>query len=243
MNKIHCVIIDDEPLARTCIMDYVSQVDFLNPVGSGSHPLELTQILEREKVDLVFLDIQMPVMNGIEYLKMTKEPPMVVLTTAYPSYALEGFELDVLDYLVKPITFNRFFKAASKVKEYHELKIRGSMETPLEVEQPDYFFIKCDYRFDKIFFDDILYVEGMQNYVTIHTVQGKFVTLLNMKGIEEKLNFPAFMRVHKSFIAALPKVQCVENNQLIIGSARIPISRNYREAVMQAVLGERLWKK
>ncbi|MEO6730794.1 MAG: response regulator, partial [Ferruginibacter sp.] len=123
---LKCVAIDDEPLARECIANYVREIDFLQLTGMGNNPVDLTRLLDEQPVDLIFLDIQMPVMNGIEFLKMTLHPPMVILTTAYPSYALEGFQLDVLDYLVKPITFNRFFKAVSKAKDYYHLRERSS---------------------------------------------------------------------------------------------------------------------
>src|SRR5580765_1321559 len=118
---LKCVAIDDEPLARECIANYVREIDFLELAGTGNNPVDLTRLLDEKEVDLIFLDIQMPVINGIEFLKMASNPPMVIITTAYPSYALEGFQLDVLDYLVKPITFNRFFKAVNKAKDYHHL--------------------------------------------------------------------------------------------------------------------------
>src|ERR1700759_4312265 len=163
---INCVIIDDEPLAREGLANYVREVDFLNLGGSGENPLELLHLIDQQKVDLIFLDIQMPKMNGIEFLKIMQKPPMVVITTAYPSYALEGFQLNVLDYLLKPIIFERFFKAAAKAKDYYKL-LTGDPAKKAE----DYFFIKCGSKYEKIFFDDILYVEGMQNYVTIFTVK------------------------------------------------------------------------
>ncbi len=118
---INCVVVDDEPLARECIINYINQVDFLKLAGTGSNPVELMQLMDTHPIELIFLDIRMPVMSGIDFLRMAKSPPMVIITTAYPSYALEGFQLDVLDYLVKPVTFERFFKAANKAKEYHEL--------------------------------------------------------------------------------------------------------------------------
>src|SRR3569833_1182280 len=166
---MNCVIVDDEPLAREGLANYVREVDFLNLTGVCENPLELLPLFDKNIIDLVFLDIQMPKMNGIEFLKIMQKPPMVVITTAYPSYALDGFQLNVLDYLLKPITFERFFKAAAKARDYHKLLTAnpaGSVE--------DYFFIKCGGKFEKIFFDDILYIEGMQNYVTIYTAKGKY---------------------------------------------------------------------
>ena len=241
---LKCVAIDDEPLARECIANYVREIDFLQLTGTGNNPIDLTRLLDEQKVDLIFLDIQMPVINGIEFLKMTPNPPMVIITTAYPSYALEGFQLDVLDYLVKPITFNRFFKAVSKAKDYHNL-LAKSTNTDLTKEDStaDYFFIKCDYKYERIYFNDILYIEAMQNYVTIYTIKGKYMTLLYLKNVEQNLGKESFIRVHKSYIVSIPKIESIENNEIIIGSFRIPISRNYRDEVIGRVVNKRLWKK
>lgn len=241
---LQCVAIDDEPLARECIANYVREIDFLQLTGTGNNPVDLTRLLGEKQVDLVFLDIQMPVMNGIEFLKMTQNPPMVIITTAYPSYALEGFQLDVMDYLVKPITFNRFFKAVSKAKDYHQLLEKsGQGSTSNNSITEDYFFIKCDYKYERIYFDDILFVEAMQNYVTIYTTKGKYITLLYMKSVEQNLDKNLFIRVHKSYIVSVPKIEAIENNGILIQSHRIPISRNYREQVLEKVVNNRLWKK
>jgi DNA-binding LytR/AlgR family response regulator len=239
---LNCVTIDDEPLARECIVNYINEIDFLQSVGTGNNPLELTKLLDDQKVDLIFLDIQMPVINGIEFLKMAAHPPMVIITTAYPSYALESFQLDVLDYLVKPITFNRFFKAVNKAKDYHQLLTRS---TPAEQPktEPDYFFIKCDYKYERIYFDEILYVQALQNYVTIFTAKGKYVTLLSLKNVEEKLDGKFFIRVHKSFIVSISKIEAIENSEIVIQSHRIPLSRNYHDQVLSQVVNDRLWKK
>ena len=233
---INCVIIDDEPLAREGLANYVREVDFLNLGGIGENPLDLLHLIDQQTVDLIFLDIQMPKMNGIEFLKIMQKPPMVVITTAYPSYALEGFQLNVLDYLLKPITFERFFKAAAKARDYHKL-LNGDHAKQNE----DYFFIKCGNKYEKIPFEDILYVEGMQNYVNIYTNKGKFVTMLSLKGLEENLNERSFIRVHKSYIVAVNKINGIEGNEIFIQSNRIPISRNYRQEVLEKVLSKRLW--
>lgn len=241
---LKCVTIDDEPLARECIANYVNEIDFLQLTGTGSNAIELSRLIDQHQVDLVFLDIHMPVMNGIEYLKMTAKPPMVIITTAYPSYALESFQLDVLDYLVKPITFNRFFKAVTKAKDYHQLLQRSAqLNTTNSLAEADHFFIKCDYKYERIYFDDILFVEAMQNYVTIYTTKGKYITLLYMKNVEQNLDKRLFIRVHKSYIVAASKIESIENNEIIIGSHRIPISRNYRDDVIQKVVHDKLWKK
>lgn len=235
---INCVIIDDEPLAREGLASYVREVDFLSLSGVCENPLELLPLIDRQAADLIFLDIQMPKMNGIEFLKILQKPPMVIITTAYPSYALEGFQLNVLDYLLKPITFERFFKAATKARDYYKL-LTGD---PAKQDE-DYFFIKCGSKYEKVFFEDILYVEGMQNYVTIYSTRGKYVTMLSLKSLEEKLAGTAFIRVHKSFIASITKIDGIEGNELFIQNSRIPISRNYREQVIERVISKRLWDK
>ncbi|ASU35441.1 LytR/AlgR family response regulator transcription factor [Mucilaginibacter xinganensis] len=233
---INCVIIDDEPLAREGLASYVRTVDFLNLSGVCENPLELLPLIDRGAADLIFLDIQMPKMNGIEFLKILQKPPMVIVTTAYPSFALEGFQLNVLDYLLKPITFERFFKAAAKAKDYHKL-LTGNPAKQAE----DYFFIKCASKYEKIFFDDILYIEGMQNYVMIYSTKGKYMTMLSLKSLEEKLPEGNFIRAHKSFLAAIVKIDGIEGGELFIGNSRIPISRSYREKVIERVVSKRLW--
>lgn len=240
---LNCVTIDDEPLAREGIGNYIREIDFLRLVGSGSNPVELIQLLDDQAIDLVFLDIQMPIMNGIDFLKMAQNPPMIIITTAYPSYALEGFQLDVLDYLLKPITFNRFFKAVNKAKNYAQMQLASASEPSSAPEVEDYFFIKCENKYEKIYFADILYIQAMQNYVIIHTTKGKYITLLYLKNVEQYLEGQAFMRVHKSYIVAIPKIEAIDNNELLIQAHRIPISRNYKDRVLKQIVDDKLWKK
>ncbi|QEM05519.1 response regulator transcription factor [Mucilaginibacter rubeus] len=241
---MNCVIIDDEPLAREGLASYVREVDFLNLTGTCENPLELIKLLDHQAIDLIFLDIQMPKMNGIDFLKIMQKPPMVIITTAYPSYALEGFQLNVLDYLLKPITFDRFFKSANKAKDYHRLLNNWSQPgTPKTDADEGNFFIKCGNKYEKIYFDEILYVEGMQNYVTIFTAKGKYITLLNLKSLEQNLDSKLFIRVHKSYIVSTGKIDGIEGNDIFIGQHRIPISRNYREQVIRQVVANKLWDK
>lgn len=241
---INCVIIDDEPLAREGLALYVGEVEFLSLVGTGENPLDLIGLLDHNRVDLVFLDIQMPKMSGIDFLKITRNPPLVIITTAYPSYALEGFQLNVLDYLLKPITFERFVKSATKAKDYHRLVSQSeSVSSPKTQVEADYFFIKCDLKYEKLFFEDILYIEGMQNYVTIFTYKGKYITLLTLKGLVQHLSSPTFIRVHKSYLVSSSKIEGIDGNEIVIQSHRIPISRNYRDQVLATVLSNRVWKK
>jgi len=239
---IRCVIVDDEPLAREGLTNYVKEIDFLQLAAVCDNPVTLIKILEEQPADLIFLDIQMPKMSGIDFLKLAKNPPMVIITTAYPTYALEGFQLNVLDYLLKPITFDRFFKAVTKAKEYYQLTHKPAANDP--VAQPtDYFFIKCGNKYEKILFDDILYVEGMQNYVSIYTSRGKYITLLYIKNLEENLDPQQFIRVHKSYIVSIRKIEGIEGNEIFMQQNRIPMSRNYREQVIKQVVQNKLWDK
>jgi two-component system, LytTR family, response regulator len=233
---LSCIIVDDEPLAREGMANYVRETGFLQLAGACGDPLALMQLLDTQPVDLLFLDIQMPKMSGIDFLKITPNPPMVIITTAYPSFALEGFQLNVLDYLLKPITFDRFLKSAAKAKDYHQLRNKPAGAS-------DHFFIKCGSKYEKIYFDDILYVEGMQNYVAIHTTKGKYITLLYLKNLEQNLDGQAFIRVHKSFIAAIGKIDSIEGGDIHIGGHRVPMSRNYREQVIEKVVANKLWDK
>jgi len=221
--------------------NYVREVDFLRLTGVCENPLELTRLLGQEPVDLVFLDIQMPKMNGLDFLKMVQHPPMVIITTAYPTYAIEGFQLNVLDYLLKPITFDRFFKSVNKAKDYYHL-ITRSNPSPVD-PAAGYFFIRCGSKYEKIFFNQILYIEGMQNYITIYTEKGKYVTLLYLKNLEENLDSRSFIRVHKSYIVSIDKIEGIEGNEIFIKGNRIPMSRNYREEVIQRVVAGNLWDK
>ncbi|NAS11147.1 LytR/AlgR family response regulator transcription factor [Poritiphilus flavus] len=239
---IRCAVIDDEPLARECLVNYIQKIDFLDLVGEGPDPTALLNIANRQTLDLVFLDIQMPIMTGIEYLKSTKVRPMVILTTAYPSYALQGFELDVLDYMVKPITMERFLKGANKAKDYL-LLAKGDNNANKSGAPPEYFFVKCESVYEKIFFDEVEYVQALQNYVVIYTSGSKYVTLMSMKRIESLLGASQFIRVHKSYLVALDKIQSVENTRLHLTSATIPLSRNYKINVFEHVLNKSFLKK
>ena len=248
---INCVIIDDEPLAREGLASYVRDIEFLHLVDTCENPVELIRLMNRYTIDLIFLDIQMPKMNGLDFLKAVQKPPIVVITTAYPTYALDGFQLNVLDYLLKPITFDRFFKSVKKASDYYHLinkpdpAVAGKTDASAAKPDPatDYFFIRCGSKYEKIHFDQILYVEGMQNYITIYTQKGKFVTLLYLKNLEENLDRQRFIRVHKSYIVSIDKIEGIEGNEIFIQSHRIPISRNYREQVLRQVVANKLWDK
>ena len=241
---INCVIVDDEPLARAGLTDFVQDVDFLELNDTCENPLQLIKLLETRHVDLIFLDIQMPKMSGLDFLRITKKPPMVILTTAYPNFALEGFQLNVLDYLLKPITFDRFLMSATKARDYQRFltfSADGKKERPAQME--DYFFIRCGNKYEKIFFDDVLYLESMQNYVNIITIKGKYTTLTNLKLLELNFNGNLFMRVHKSYMVSLRRIESIEGNEIFIQSFRIPLSRSYRDHVLAVAVNNKLIDK
>ena len=240
--KLKSVIVDDEPLAGEGLAKYVEVIDFLELTAIAQNPIELNKILEKERIDLIFLDIQMPYMTGLDFLRIKTNLPMVILTTAYPNYALEGFQFDAVDYLLKPITFNRFFKAANKAKEWYALKNQRS-ETAAPISEPDFLFIKCENRYEKILIEEILFIQALQNYVIIHTGRGKYMTLLPLKTVEEYLDPTKFLRVHKSYLVAISKVESIDSTELIIQTHPIPISRNLREQVIEVVVKSKLLSK
>lgn len=239
---IRCVIIDDEPIARKGLKEYVQDVEFLQLAGEFDNPLKATEILMKEKIDLLFLDIQMPKMTGMEFLKTLSHPPMVIFTTAYPQYAIEGFELNAIDYLLKPFSFERFWKAVMKARGLKESSSPPVVTTTVPAE-PDFFFIKSDNKLVKIQYDEILFVEALQNYVAVHTINKKYITYLTFRSIEEHLPASRFIRTHKSFIVAANKVESIEGNDITIGQHHIPISRTEREHVLQQLLQNKLLKR
>ncbi|MBD0332637.1 MAG: response regulator transcription factor [Chitinophagaceae bacterium] len=240
--KINCIIIDDEPLARKGLREYINDVEFLNLIGEFESPVKATNVLSEGVVQLLFLDIQMPKITGLDFLKTLQHAPPVIFTTAYPQYALDGFELNALDYLVKPISFDRFLKAALKAKEYYEVRQKNNIATESTTPQ-DHFFIKADNKLVKILYSDILFVEALQNYVNIHTTTGKYITYLTFKSVEGYLPADQFVKVHKSYIVAASKVSSIEGNDIRIGQHYIPISRNLKEEVMEKLLGNRFLKR
>jgi len=237
---LRCVIIDDEPIARKGLKEYMQDASFLQLAGEFDNPLKAADILMREKIDLLFLDIQIPKMTGMEFLKTLSHPPMVIFTTAYPQYAVEGFEWNAIDYLLKPFSFERFWKAVLKAKSIYETI---TATAPPAANEPDYFFIKTDNKLVKIAYDDILYVEALQNYVAVYTTEKKYITYLTFKSIEEHLPATRFIKTHKSYIVAAAKVQSIEGNDITIGSYHVPISRTERETVLQQLIQNRLLRR
>lgn len=237
--KINCIIIDDEPLARKGLKEYIADVDFLHLNGEFENPLKATEVISEGSVQLLFLDIQMPKITGIDFFKTLQQAPPVIFTTAYPQYALDGFNLNALDYLVKPISFERFLQAALKAKEYYELRFKNSAAE----KQQEYFYIKADGKLVKLFYDSILLIEAVQNYVNIYTSEKKYISYLTFKSVEEYLPATDFIKVHKSYIVSRQKIESIEGNDIKIGSHHIPISRNLKEEVMEKLLGNRFLKR
>jgi len=226
MNRINCLIVDDDPAALDLLEHYIGRVYFLNLVEKCQHAIEAMQILEENQVDLLFLDIHMPDVNGIQFLKSIISKPAVIFTTGYREYALEGFELDVIDFLLKPFDFERFLKAVNKANNL----ISKTVRQPVTVRKPHQFiFVKADYKLIKINVDDIFFIEGLKDYIKIYTRQKLILTLMSMSAIEEKLPADEFFRVHRSYIISLGKIDSVSRHRVIIGEKFIPISVPYRD--------------
>ena len=240
---ISCVIIDDEPLARKGMREYISDVDFLHLAGEYDNPLKATEMISRGEAQLLFLDIQMPKITGLEFMKTLQKPVPVIFTTAFPQYALDGFDLNALDYLVKPISFDRFLKAALKAKEYYEVRQKNDADKTPIAEVGDYFFIKADNKLVKVLFNDILFIEALQNYVVVYTQEKKLITYLTFKSVEEYLPSSQFIKVHKSFIVSATKIDSIEGNDIRIGQHYIPISRNLKDEVMGKLLKGKFLKR
>ncbi|MBA2407576.1 MAG: response regulator transcription factor [Chitinophagales bacterium] len=225
---LRCIIIDDEPLALEVLENYIQRMADLQLIRKCSNALEAFQSLNNERVDLLFLDIQMPVIDGLSFLKSLKNPPAVILTTAYPNHAIEGFDLNVADYLLKPISFERFLKAVNKVIEQH--KIQGDGDT-----QSDYMFMKVDSKLVRVNYADITYIEGMKDYLKIYTKEKLLVVHQTMKKIEEILPKSRFIRVHKSYMVSLGAVNSIVGNFVEINGKEIPIGANYKDDLIRLV--------
>ena len=238
--KLNCLIIDDEPLARKGLNEYVDEIEFLHRIASCENALRASQFLNDQKVDLIYLDIHMPKLSGIDLLKSLKHPPLTIFTTAYADYAIEGYTLDVIDYLVKPITFERFLRASQKALEFYQLKARAETNT---TGQEEYFFVKCDSKFEKVNFRDVSFIEAMQNYAVIHVPGRKLIAYITLTSLENQLPKDRFIKVHKSYLISVPHIQAIEGNEIHIDTARIPISRNLRDDVIRQIMGSRLFKR
>jgi DNA-binding LytR/AlgR family response regulator len=226
---LRCIAIDDEPLALELLEDNISKVPFLDLVASCSNPLEAMKVLQHETIDLIFLDIQMPGLTGLQFIKSIAVKPMCILITAYEKYALEGYELNVVDYLVKPVSLDRFIKACNKAWELYQLKNKKGTE-----EIQPYFFINADYSLVKVVFADIMWVEGLKDYLKIHLKSSSkpLVARLTMKAMEEQLPPSMFVRVQKSFIVSKDYITSIRKNSVFINDVEIPVGDNYKDAIL-----------
>lgn len=228
---IRCIAIDDEPLALELLEDNISKLPYLHLIASCDNALDAMKIMEHEKTDLIFLDIQMPGLTGLQFIQSMTVKPMIILITAYERFALEGFNLDVTDYLLKPVSLDRFMKACNKAKELFELK-QAPKENTL-TSGPGYFFVNVDYSMLKVTTSDIVYIEGLKDYIKIHlkSSQKPVVTRMPMKTIEELLPTSAFLRIHKSYIISIAFITAIRKSSLFIGAVELPVSDNYRDAI------------
>jgi two-component system LytT family response regulator len=237
---LKCIAVDDEPLALDIIEDYISKVPFLELVKRTENAIEALQLVQAGGIDLVFLDIQMPDLTGIQFLKIANNKASYILTTAYSQYALESYDLNVSDYLLKPIAFDRFYKAVEKVHNQHKTAVEPAPVVPVPAVAPvpspaavqpvqDFIFVKTEHKIQKIELDDILYIEGLKDYISIYTKTERIITLQNMKKMEETLPSHEFIRVHKSYIIALDKIESIERSRITICGKIIPIGDTYRD--------------
>jgi len=236
--KYNCLVVDDEHLARTLLENYISKIPTLNLVGKCKNPLEAFAIFEKTKIDIIFLDIEMPELTGIEFLKTLTDPPVVIITTAYQEYALESYQFDVTDYLLKPFSLERFLKAVNKATKLMEMKNQSvlSTEHPLiESIEQKFLNIKVDHKIRRIDLNKILYIEGLKEYVTVFTDKEKLVTLESLKKLEYSLPVNHFIRIHKSYIAAIDKITALDGNQVYLDKIILPVGKVYRDLVVKKV--------
>ncbi len=223
MRELNCLIIDDEPIAREGILDYCNEISSLNVVALCKNVFQANHFLENNQIDLIFLDINMPLVSGIDWLKDLKNSPSIIMTTAYEEYALESFEYNVLDYLVKPISFERFLKAVNKVNHYYDSDTENKV-----------LFLKSKKQLKKIRMIDILFVEAMQNYIKVVTLEEIIITHISLKSFKDQLPEDNFIQTHKSYIVSKYKVDKITENQIIIGDYKIPISIRLRKAILNS---------
>jgi len=227
---LRCLAVDDEPLALELLEDNIRQVPFLELAGKCSNAMEAMKFLNEETVDLIFLDVQMPGLTGLQFIKSLTQKPMIILVTAYEKFALQGFDLDVVDYLVKPVPLDRFIKACNKARELHGLRTKqGETETAT----PEYFFVNVDYSLLKVEFADIQWIEGLKDYIKINlkSTSRPVVTRMSMKALEEQLPASKFIRIHKSYIVSIASITSIRKNSVFIGPAEFPVGDNYKDAL------------
>lgn len=236
MNKIKCLVVDDEELARTLLVNYIDRLPDLELMGQCTNPLEARAILQHQSIDLLFLDIQMPEMSGVEFLKTLAQQPFVVFTTAYKEYALEGYELNVVDYLLKPFSFERFVQAVNKTTDLLQLQQKANQSEKgerISTFKDTHILVKSEHKIYRILYQDISHIKSMREYVAFNTPNGRILSLGSLKKLEIDLPKGQFMRIHKSYIIATQKVTALEGNMVHIGKEKLPIGASYRETVLK----------
>ncbi len=237
MYKLKCVVVDDEPIAREYLSDYVGKMPQLELLASFSRATDAFEMVESGQADVLFLDIQMPGLNGLDFLKTLQNKPAVILTTAYSEYALQGYELDVTDYLLKPISFDRFARAVNKVVGKREARTTPEVRvTDSAADLRNFLFVKSGYKSVRVNFSEIAYIEGLKEYVVLHTREKKYTKLDRMKNLESQLSELGFLRIHKSYIVALDKIDAVYGNTVEVMGVKLPIGRIYKP-IIEKVLG------
>lgn len=229
---MRCIAIDDEPLGLDLLQDSIGKIPFLGLAGTFTNPLEALALLQREPIDLVFVDIQMPGLTGLQFIESLAHPPLVILVTAYEQYALQGFQLNVVDYLLKPVAFDRFLKACTRAQELHQLRHGAARK------EGGHFFVSADYSQLKVVYADIVYIEGLKDYIRIHLRgAGKpVVSRMSLKALEEQLP-PSFLRVHKSYIVSNDCITAVKRSSISLGSVEIPVGESYRDVLERITAG------
>lgn len=232
------LIVDDEYHARKLLSEYVSKLPFLELVGKAANVFEAMDVLRKEKVDIMLSDIQMPEITGLEFIRSLKNPPAIIFTTAYSEYAVESYELDVVDYLLKPIAFPRFLQAINKVIERRsnditEKPVINNIERQVESQEEESIVIKSGYKFYRINYNDLLYIEGQREYVTFHIVKQRITTLASLKDLEEKLPSNRFIRIHKSYIVSIKQIELIDKNILHIDGKKLPVGGSYKDRLMK----------
>ncbi|WP_353721297.1 LytTR family DNA-binding domain-containing protein [Dyadobacter sp. 676] len=233
MTRIECLIVDDEPIARDIIRTYCGHLPYLNVAGTCGTALEARTVLMQQKIHILFLDINMPVMDGISFLKTLKTPPQVIFTTAYKEFAVDAFDLSACDYLLKPFSLERFVVAVDKAMG--SLHSSAQMQEPEAAKEDGFFFLKADGKIYKIMHNDLLYAEANGNYTKVRTTQHTLMPAMTFSGFEELVPRSKFLRIHRSFIVNKSKIDHIEGNRVFIGSTEIPIGSNYREQFLKQI--------
>jgi DNA-binding LytR/AlgR family response regulator len=230
-----CLIVDDEQLARKLLQEFVSKVPALELKGMCKNPLEAMEIMHTQSIDILLLDIQMPELTGVEFLKTIKKRPATIFTTAYSEYAIEGYQLDVVDYLVKPFSLDRFIMAINKAMEFIDLRIKAMEPGSAVRNETEHLLLHADHKIYKVKLNDILYIEGLKEYVSYYTREKRIIVLQSLKSIEENLPSDRFIRVHRSYIVPIDRIKSLDGNQVQIGDKLIPIGRSYKDDVLKRV--------